>query len=141
VAAGADGVHLGQNDLPVEQARRLQLSPMVIGKTTHSLKEIDAACPALPAYVGLGPAFATPTKPEVNVAGLDFIRQGIERLAGTGISHVALGGVTLDNVEQVIRAGAERVAVCSAMAKAPDPADACRKLKERITKLVNERPQ
>ena len=139
VAAGADGVHLGQNDLPVEQARRLQLSPMIIGKTTHSLKEIDAACPSLPTYVGLGPAFETVTKPDVDVAGLDYIRQGVERLAGTGISHVALGGITLDNVEQVIQAGTDRVAVCAAVTKAADPADACRRLKEEITKLVNER--
>ena len=141
VAAGADGVHLGQNDLPVEQARRLQLSPMIIGKTTHSLKEIEAACPALPTYLGLGPAFETATKLDVDVAGLDYIRQGVERLAGTGISHVALGGITLDNIEQVIRAGAERVAVCAAVARAADPVDACRRLKERITKPVNEHPQ
>lgn len=141
VAAGADGVHLGQNDLPIEQARRLQLTPMILGKTTHSLKEIDAACGAMPTYVGLGPAFETATKPEAAVAGLDYIRRGVQRLAGTGVSHVALGGVTLENVEQVIDAGAERVAVCAAVTRAADPADACRRLKERITELVNAHPQ
>jgi len=138
-AAGADGVHLGQNDLPVEQARRLQLSPMIIGKSTHSLKELDAACFALPSYVSLGPAFATPTKPDIEVTGLEYVHQGTERLAGTGVSHVAIGGITLDNVEQVIRAGAKRVAVCSAVTKAADPAEACRRLKEKVTKLINER--
>jgi thiamine-phosphate pyrophosphorylase len=140
-AAGADGVHLGQSDLPVEQVRRLQLTPLIIGKSTHSLKELEAACPALPSYVSLGPAFATPTKPGIEVAGLEYVRQGIERLAETGISHVAIGGITVDNVEQVIRAGAERVAVCAAVAKAANPADACRRLKDKITRLIGERPQ
>ena len=131
-AAGADGVHLGQNDLPVEQVRRLQLSPLIIGKSTHSLQELEAACPSLPSYVSLGPAFPTPTKPGLEIAGPDYIRQGLEKLAGTGISHVAIGGITLDNVEQVTGAGAQRVAVCSTVTKASDPAQACRRLKERI---------
>jgi thiamine-phosphate pyrophosphorylase len=138
-AAGADGVHLGQNDLPVEQVRRLQLSPLILGKSTHSLKELEAACPSLPSYVSLGPAFATPTKPGIEVAGPEYIRQGLARLAQTGISHVAIGGITLDNVEQVIEAGAQRVAVCSTVTKMADPAQACRRLKERIVELVDER--
>jgi len=137
-AAGADGVHLGQNDLPVEQVRRLQLSPLIVGKSTHSIKELDAACPSLPSYVSLGPAFATTTKPGIEVPGIEYIRQGLERLATTGISHVAIGGITLDNVEQVIEAGAERVAVCEAVTRAADPAGACRRFKEKITKLIGE---
>ena len=131
-AAGADGVHLGQNDLPVEQVRRLQLSPLIIGKSTHSLKELEAACPALPSYVSLGPVFATPTKPGIEIAGVEYVRQGLQKLVGTGISHVAIGGITPDNVEQVIEAGAQRIAVCSVVTKAADPAGACRRLKERI---------
>ncbi len=138
-AAGADGVHLGQEDLPVEQVRRLQLTPLIIGKSTHSLKELEAACPALPSYVSLGPAFATPTKPGLEVAGVDYIRQGLERLAGTGVSHVAIGGITAENVEQVIQAGAERVATGAAITKAADPSEACRRLKDRITEALNER--
>jgi thiamine-phosphate pyrophosphorylase len=152
-AAGADGVHLGQNDLPVEQVRRLQLSPLIIGRSTHSLQELEAACgfpnatprvwgpgPALPSYVSLGPAFPTATKPGIEIAGPNYIRQGLERLAETGISHVAIGGITPENVEQVIEAGAQRVAVCSVVTKAADPTQACRRLKERIVKLVKERP-
>jgi len=131
-AAGADGVHLGQNDLPVEQVRRLQLSPLIVGKSTHTPKELEAACPALPSYVSLGPAFPTPTKPGIEIAGPDYIRQGLARLAETGISHVAIGGITPENVEQVIEAGAQRVAVCSVVTKAANPAQACRRLKERI---------
>lgn len=135
-AAGADGVHLGQNDLPVAQARRLQLTPLIVGKSTHSLDELERACPALPTYVALGAVFATPTKPSVPVAGPDYVRQGLARLDGTGISHVAIGGVTHDNVAEVVRAGARRVAVCSAVTEAPDPTRACRRLKERIEELI-----
>lgn len=138
VAAGADGVHLGQNDLPVEQARRLQLSPLIIGRSTHSAKELDAACASLPTYVSLGPAFVTATKPGIEIAGTDYIRQGLERLAPTGISHVAIGGIAFDNVEDVIRAGARRVAVCSAVTRAADPGEACRRLKDRIVRLIEQ---
>ncbi len=138
-AAGADGVHLGQNDLPVEQVRRLQLAPLIIGKSTHSHKELEAAFPSLPSYVSLGPAFATPTKPGIEIAGTDYIRQGLEKLAATGISHVAVGGITLNNVEEVIAAGARRVAVCATVTKAAEPAEACRRLKERIVELVDKR--
>jgi len=138
-AAGADGVHLGQNDLPVEQVRRLQLAPLIIGKSTHSAKELEAAFPSRPSYVSLGPAFPTVTKPDIEIAGTDYLRQGLEKLAATGISHVAIGGITLDNVEQVIAAGARRVSVCSVVTKAADPATMCRRLKEKIVKLVDER--
>ncbi len=138
-AAGADGVHLGQNDLPVEQVRRLQLVPLIIGKSTHSFKELEAAFPALPSYVSLGPVFSTPTKPGIEIAGAEYIRQGLEKLAATGISHVAIGGITLNNVEEVIAAGAQRVAVCATVTKAAQPGEACRRLKERIVELVDKR--
>jgi thiamine-phosphate pyrophosphorylase len=138
-AAGADGVHLGQNDLSVEQVRRLQLAPLIIGKSTHSHKELEAAFPTLPSYVSLGPAFSTPTKPGIEIAGTEYIRQGLEKLAATGISHVAIGGITLSNVEEVIAAGAQRVAVCSTVTKAAEPAEVCRRLKERIVELVDKR--
>ena len=63
-ASGADGVHLGQNDLPLEQARKLQLTPLISGKSTHSSAQLAAAIAELPTYVSLGPIFATPSKPE-----------------------------------------------------------------------------
>ncbi|MEN6576809.1 MAG: thiamine phosphate synthase [Phycisphaerales bacterium] len=137
-AAGADGVHLGQNDLPVEQVRRIQLRPLIVGKSTHSLRELEASLPGQPSYVSLGPAFATPTKPEIEVAGAEYIRQGLAKLEGTGISHVAIGGITVENVEQVIRAGAQRVAVCATVTKALDPGEACRRLKGKLVKLVGD---
>jgi thiamine-phosphate pyrophosphorylase len=132
VAAGADGVHLGQNDLPIEQARKLQLAPLIIGKSTHSLKELEPTCKETPTYVSLGPVFPTPTKPSVAAVGLDYVRQGLEKLAKTGIGHVAIGGITPENVEEVLRAGAQCISVCSAVTEATDPTAACRALKEKI---------
>ena len=133
VAAGADGVHLGQNDLPVDQARRLQLAPLIIGRSTHSLQQLHAACEQLPTYVSLGPVFSTGTKPTAEPVGLDYVKQGVEILGRTGIGHVAIGGITLDNVEDVLNAGATAIAVCSAATETSDPTVACQALKEKIT--------
>jgi thiamine-phosphate pyrophosphorylase len=132
VASGADGVHLGQNDLPVEQAGKLQLAPLIIGKSTHSLKQLRAACGEGPTYVGLGPVFATRTKPGAKAVGLDYVRQAGKILPDYGIGSVAIGGITVDNVEKVLAAGATSVAVCSAVTEAADPTAACRALKEKI---------
>ena len=133
VTAGADGVHLGQNDLPVDQARKLQLSPLIIGKSTHSLEQLNAACEELPTYVSLGPVFSTGTKPSAEPVGLDYVKQALELLKNTGIGHVAVGGIILDNIESVLKAGAKAIAVCSAVTEADDPAQACKALKEKIT--------
>jgi thiamine-phosphate pyrophosphorylase len=133
VATGSDGVHLGQNDLPVEQVRKLQLSPLIIGKSTHSLKELEATCKELPTYVSLGPVFPTPTKPGMAAVGLDYVKQGLEKLVDTGIGHVAIGGITPENIEEVLEAGAGCISVCSAVTEAADPTAACRALKEKIS--------
>ncbi len=132
VAAGADGVHLGQNDLPIEQARKLQLAPLIIGKSTHSPRQLRAACEERPTYAALGPVFATETKPTAEAVGLDYVRQATGILADTGIGNVAIGGITLDNVEDILKAGAKAIAVCAAVTKAGDPAAACGAMKEKI---------
>ncbi|HIJ52759.1 MAG TPA: thiamine phosphate synthase [Planctomycetes bacterium] len=132
VAAGADGVHLGQNDLPIEQARKLALAPLIIGKSTHSLKELEATCKETPTYVSLGPVFPTPTKPNIEAVGLDYVTQGIEKLDRLGIGHVAIGGITPANVEKVLSAGAKCISVCAAVTEAGDPTAACRAIKEKI---------
>jgi len=138
VAAGADGVHLGQDDLPIEQARKLQMTPLIIGKSTHSSEQLRAAVGELAAYVSLGPVFSTPTKPGAQPVGLDYVRQAIEILEDTGIGHVAVGGITLKNIGQVLDAGVKTIAVCSAVTGAADPADACRALKKKITSFSKE---
>lgn len=138
VASGADGVHLGQNDLPVEQARKLQLTPLITGKSTHSLRQLRAACQGRPTYAALGPVFATATKPTAPAVGLDYVRESKEILVGTGIANVAIGGITKDNVEEVLEAGADAIAVCAAVTKATDPAKACRALKDKITAFKSD---
>ena len=137
-AAGADGVHLGQNDLPVDQARKLQLTPLIIGKSTHSVEQLRAACRELPTYVSLGPVFSTGTKPAAKPVGLEYVTQATEILADIGIGHVAVGGITPDNVGQVLSAGAAAIAVCSAVTEAGDPTAACRALKEKVTALSKD---
>jgi thiamine-phosphate pyrophosphorylase len=108
------------------------LEPLIIGKSTHSPKQLQAACVDLPTYVSLGPVFPTGTKPTAEAVGLDYVKQGVESLAETGIGHVAIGGITSDNVEEVLRAGARTIAVCSAVTQVADPSAACRALKEKI---------
>jgi len=132
VATGADGLHVGQNDLPIERARKLQKTPLVIGKSTHSVRQLRAACDERPTYAALGPVFATGTKPDVPPVGLDYVRQATDMLTDEGIGNVAIGGITAENVEQVLCAGAASIAVCAAVTKAEDPTAACRTLKERI---------
>ncbi|UCC99959.1 MAG: thiamine phosphate synthase [Phycisphaerales bacterium] len=136
VAARADGVHLGQNDLPLEQARSLQLAPLIIGKSTHSLEQLRAACAERATYVGLGPVFPTGTKPDAPAVGLEYVGDAQPVLADAGVGQVAIGGITLENVEEVLRAGARAIAVCAAVTKAADPAAACRALKDKIEAFV-----
>jgi len=133
VASGADGVHLGQNNLPPKQARKLQLAPLIIGKSTHSPEQLRFACDEYPTYVSLGPVFPTKTKPSAEPVGLDYVRQATKQLADTGIGNVAIGGITLENVEDVLNAGAGVIAVCSGVTEAKDPSLACQELKEKIT--------
>ena len=137
VAAGADGTHLGQNDLPVEQVRRLAAYPLIIGKSTHSAEQLRAACAQMPTYVSLGPVFATATKPDTEPVGLEYVRSGLEILRDTGIGHVAVGGITIDNLETVLSAGAKVIAVSSAVTGAANSEDACRQLKTKLHALLS----
>ncbi len=138
-ASGADGVHLGQNDLPIEQAHRLQLAPMIFGKSTHSVEQLTKAISELPSYVSLGPVFATLTKPDAAPVTLDYVKKALPILSQTGIGHVAIGGITIDNVENILRAGAKVIAVSSAVTHSPDPQAECRKLKEKISEFIEKK--
>jgi thiamine-phosphate pyrophosphorylase len=137
-ASGANGVHLGQNDLPIEEARKLQLTPLIFGKSTHSTVQLSQAITELPTYVSLGPVFATPTKPGAEPVTLSYVKDALPILSQTGIGHVAIGGITLNNVESVLRAGARTIAVSSAVTNSPDPQAECGKLKEKIDKFFEQ---
>jgi thiamine-phosphate pyrophosphorylase len=134
VAAQADGIHLGQNDLPIEEVRKCQLKPLITGISTHSIAELEKAVKQMPHYVGLGACFSTNTK-QVNVCGLEYIIQAISFLKDKPIEAVAIGGINLDNIENVLKAGAKRIAVSSSVCKADNPAEICRKLKQKILNL------
>jgi thiamine-phosphate pyrophosphorylase len=107
--AGADGAHLGQDDLPVELARRLLCPGMIVGSSTHSIAQVEEADRSSADYVALGPIFPTQSKerPDPTV-GLEGVRAARKV---TGKPLVAIGGITVENARSVIEAGADAVAV------------------------------
>ncbi|MCS7022023.1 MAG: thiamine phosphate synthase [Gemmataceae bacterium] len=126
----ADGVHLGQEDLPIELARRLLGPDTLVGCSTHAPHQVEEAIRAGADYLGVGPVFPSPTKPFDHFPGLEFVRQ-----ATTLTRHVpafALGGITLDNLSQVLAAGARRIAVSSLLSHAEDPAPIARQLRTAL---------
>ncbi|MGC4122731.1 MAG: thiamine phosphate synthase [Myxococcales bacterium] len=120
MAAGADGVHVGAEDLPVAEVRRIVGPQMIVGATARTLVDARAAIAAGADYVGFGPVYPTSTK-ELAVEA-----RGLQRLAevvrGLGAPVVAIGGITLDRAEAVARAGAAAVAVVSDVLGAAEPA-------------------
>lgn len=137
--SGAPVFHIGQKDISFDAARGFLGKDAVIGLSTHSPKQVDAAIAASPGRKGLdyfcvGPVWATPTKPGRAAVGLDLVRyaaQAIGRAEADGTGKVdgvvpwfAIGGVDLSNVEQVVQAGARRIVVVRAITDAADPAHA-----------------
>jgi thiamine-phosphate pyrophosphorylase len=133
LAAGADGVHLGQKDLSARHARRILGDDLVIGLSTHSAEEFESALPDAD-YVSAGPVYPTPTKPGRKATGLDFVRAAaalcLERAEPR--PWFAIGGIDASTIDEVLLAGAERVAVVRAVTEAEDPATAVSGLIERI---------
>lgn len=140
IAAQADGIHLGCNDIPIEEVRNLQLSPLIIGTTTHTPEELKSALQKQPAYVSLGPVFKTPTKPDLKPAGIDYLEKGLDILKNTPIAHAAIGGINLENIEKVLHAGARTIAVSSFVTRSTNPKEACRLIKQKITSFKPNRP-
>jgi thiamine-phosphate pyrophosphorylase len=123
LAAGADGVHLGQEDLPVAWARRIAPS-LLIGRSSHEPAHAEQALVEDASYFAAGPVWDTPTKPGRRAAGLSYVRDVASR--SIDVPWFAIGGVTLDNVHEVLEAGATRIAVVRAVLDARDPAEAAR---------------
>ena len=115
LALGADGVHLGQDDLPVEAARQLLGAEAIIGHSTHSVAQARTAASWPLDYIAIGPVFATATKANPDpVIGLDGVRR-VREAIGPEVSLVAIGGITWDNALGVLAAGANSVAIISAL--------------------------
>lgn len=129
LAAQADGVHVGQSDLPVRSVRQVCGPDMIVGVSTHALAEARSAVLDGATYIGVGPVFPTETKHFDEFVGTVLVQQVAAEIQ---LPAFAIGGVTLDNVDQVIRAGLRRVAVSSFLTRHPQAANAARSLRERL---------
>ncbi|MEF2247560.1 thiamine phosphate synthase [Paenibacillus sp. IITD108] len=127
--AEADGVHLGQEDMPIDQARVLLGSDAIVGISTHSLQQALAAEQAGADYIGVGPVFETPTKPGRPAVSTRLIE---EVASSIRIPFVAIGGITLANAAEVLAAGAARLCAVRAITDSAEPEQACRRLCELI---------
>jgi thiamine-phosphate pyrophosphorylase len=125
LAADADGVHVGQDDVTVARARSLLGAERLVGLSTHTPEQVDAAATVDVDYIGVGPVHATPTKPGRPAVGLDLVRYASERAP---VPFFAIGGISSENVDSVRVAGAERIAVVRALTEAVDPERAAREL-------------
>jgi thiamine-phosphate pyrophosphorylase len=127
-AIGADGVHVGQDDVTVAAARELVGEERLVGLSTHSPMQIDAAAGV--DYIGVGPVFQTPTKPGRPAVGLGLVAYAA---AHSGVPFFAIGGIATDNVSRVRDAGAARVAVVRALTDSPAPGSVARELRTAVT--------
>ncbi|TWT77755.1 Thiamine-phosphate synthase [Posidoniimonas polymericola] len=124
-AAAADGVHLGQEDLTVADARRILGAEALIGVSTHNLAQARQAVLDGASYLGAGPTFESKTKSFESFAGLDYLGEVSTEVS---LPTFAIGGITVENLPKVVATGAKRIAVASAVTAAADPAAAARGL-------------
>ena len=129
LAAGADGLHVGQDDLPARQARGLLPSSMILGVSTHDPEQARRAVADGADYVAVGSIFPTTTKAGFQLVGPELIRRVRPEVP---VPLVGIGGITAENAPAVLGAGADAVAVISALCAAPDPEAATRALLARI---------
>ncbi|CAH1221584.1 Thiamine-phosphate synthase [Paenibacillus plantiphilus] len=129
LAVGADGVHLGQDDLPLAEARRILGPDKIIGISTHGIKQALEAERGGADYIGVGPVYPTGTKPGRTAVTTDYVREAAERVK---LPFVAIGGITLDNVNAVLDAGAAWICAVSAIVGSEDVAGACRSFLHHI---------
>ena len=125
LALEADGVHVGQNDLPPPIARRVVGSGGIVGLSTHTREQWDAAPPEAD-YLCAGPVWETPTKPGRPAAGLDFVRYASK--SSEDRPWFAIGGINQENLPEAVEAGAHRIVVVRAVTDAADPGDAVGRL-------------
>ncbi|MDO8488908.1 MAG: thiamine phosphate synthase [Candidatus Omnitrophota bacterium] len=131
VASGADGLHLGQDDLPLKEARKILGQDKIIGVSCHSLAQALKAQKEGANYVGIGPIYATATKPEYKPIGLRILRQLKNKIK---IPYFAIGDIHLGNIKEILATGARRIAVCRAILKATDPKVAADEFYKKLNK-------
>jgi thiamine-phosphate pyrophosphorylase len=128
--AGADGVHVGQDDLPPSECRRLLGAGAIVGWSTHGLEQLHAAAAEPLDYAAIGPVFATATKADTEpVVGVSLVRAARARWR---LPLVGIGGITRANAAEVVAAGADGVCAISDLLLAPDLARAVREMREAV---------
>jgi thiamine-phosphate pyrophosphorylase len=131
-----EGVHVGQDDDSIAVARRKAERAVLVGKSTHSLEQARAAQSEGADYIGFGPIFSTPTKPDYEPIGLKDIKQAH---LDVNLPIFCIGGIKLGNLKEVIAAGGQRVAIVSGLLKAPDITEYARETK-RMLLNINHQP-
>ena len=140
LAADADGVHLGQSDLDPETVARALDRPLAIGRSTHTEEQLLASLTEPIDYVAFGPVFGTQSKQsEYSARGLDALLQAKKIVGNRPL--VAIGGITLHNMQSVISAGAQAAAVISAVIDTPDPAASTRSMADFFKATERDRPE
>jgi thiamine-phosphate pyrophosphorylase len=120
--AGADGVHLGQDDLAPAAARALLPDAAIVGLSTHTPDQIESALPQPISYLAIGPVFGTSTKATgYDPVGLDRVRHAANRARGRRLPVVAIGGITLESARETLESGADSIAVISDLLTTGDP--------------------
>jgi thiamine-phosphate pyrophosphorylase len=132
---GADGVHVGQDDIDPAEARRIMGPDAIIGLSTHSREQIDAATSKPVDYISVGPIWETPTKEGRPATGLELIRAAAEIAL---VPWFAIGGIDPGNVDEVVAAGAERICVVRAIRDADDPRTATAALFDAVDPAARE---
>jgi thiamine-phosphate pyrophosphorylase len=127
---GADGVHVGQDDLSVDTAREQAGAEVLVGKSTHSLEQAIAAEREEPDYIGVGPLFATPTKPDYVPVGLELIGQVAAKVR---VPQFCIGGVNEKTLPSVLAAGARRVVIVSDLLRSDDIRAYCARVRAALS--------
>ena len=131
-----EGVHVGQDDEQVATVRERVGRPILVGKSTHSLAQATAAMQEKPDYIGFGPLFATATKPDYRPIGLNDIGEAHRRLT---IPIFCIGGIKLENVEQVVAAGARRVVIVSGLLQAKNIVEYARSVRRFLDEATESK--
>jgi thiamine-phosphate pyrophosphorylase len=129
--ARADGVHVGQGDLPAKKVRQLVGHGLIVGVSTHNLEQARQAVLDGADYIGVGPVFRSPTKPRDFLPGLDYAGQVAQHIE---IPAVAIAGITAENVDEVLSTGLRAIAVTAAVAKSSEPRAAAAALKVKLAR-------
>jgi thiamine-phosphate pyrophosphorylase len=134
--AGAAGVHVGQDDLPPQAARQIVGPDRIVGLSTHTSVQLDAAVREPVDYIAIGPVFGTASKATgYDAIGLAMVEQAAARAHARGLQVVAIGGITLERAADVVRAGADAVAVISDLLVTGDPRARVREYLDRLTSV------